>query len=117
MASRRAWRHAAYDLLRSFISDPKITNVATTTAVKASSARISCALGDKPGLDTSIAAILHPILGYPQGTGMEIYAVDAAQQMVRRNVIVEVEGIRQPVLVAAVVTHHRDALRVLSCKM
>lgn len=41
--------------------------------------------------------------------------INTAQQVVGGNVIVEVEGIKQPVLIAAVLTHHPDALPKLAC--
>lgn len=39
------------------------------------------------------------------------------QQVLGWNVIVEVEGVEQSVLVAAVVTYHLDALRSLACRI
>jgi hypothetical protein len=36
-------------------------------------------------------------------------SIDAAQKMIRWNVLVEVEGIKQSVLVAAVLSHHAAA--------
>jgi hypothetical protein len=36
--------------------------------------------------------------------------IDAAEQMVRRYVLIKVEGIKQSVLVAAVFSHHAAAL-------
>ena len=38
--------------------------------------------------------------------------IDAAEQMIRGNVRVEVEGIEQSVLVAAVLSHHAAAISV-----
>ena len=35
--------------------------------------------------------------------------------MVGGNVIVEVEGVKQSVLIAAVLTHHLEELRALAC--
>ena len=36
--------------------------------------------------------------------------IDAAQQMIRRYVLIKVEGIKQSVLLAAVFSHHAGAL-------
>lgn len=38
-------------------------------------------------------------------------SIDAAQQMVRRDVIVELERIKQSLLTAHLRTHHPDVLR------
>jgi hypothetical protein len=35
--------------------------------------------------------------------------VDAPQQVIRRDLIVEVEGVQEPVLCATSSTHHRNA--------
>jgi hypothetical protein len=38
-------------------------------------------------------------------------AIDAAKQVVRRDMIFEIEGVEQPLLVAALLTHHAQGPR------
>ena len=37
-------------------------------------------------------------------------SINGAEKMVRRNVLIEVEAIKQPLLIAAVLSHHAGAL-------
>jgi hypothetical protein len=41
-------------------------------------------------------------------------SINAAQRVVRGNVIVEVEGVKQTTLIAAALAHHPDVLRSLA---
>jgi hypothetical protein len=42
-------------------------------------------------------------------------AIDAAQQVIARNVIVDIEGVEESVLAATLLTHHRDVLPSIGC--